>query len=240
MSVFLIIGLLAASPVLALSSKEILRSADRARGNLEGITWTVDISSIQNQKESTMTLNVKARGFDIAGESVAPENYKGNKLVMINGSMWFYKPGLSKPVPISRRQKLMGNAVYGDIAATNYADDYIPVALPDETVDNEPCYTFDLKSNNSKSTYDRIVYWISKTRLVGVKADYYTVSGKRFKSAVMQYENTVMVDGKQRPFISRLIISDELISSDITTLIFNDPVLGALADYHFNLNVMRR
>ena len=187
-----------------------------------------------------MTISVKARGFDIATENMAPPKYKGNKLLMLRGSMWFYKPGLSKPVPISRRQKLLGNAVYGDIAATNYASDYTASPLPDETINNESCYTFGLKSRNKKSTYDRIVYWISKERLVGVKADYYTVSGKKFKTAFMQYENSVVIDGRLKPFISSLVIYDELMSRDITTLSLTDPGLKALPDYLFNLNLLRR
>ena len=222
----------------SLSPHEILEAADQARGNLDGVTWEVHIRSIKNKKENTMTLNVKARGFDVATENIAPAKYKGNKLLMLNGNMWFYKPGLSKPVPISKRQKLLGNAVYGDIAATNYADDYTPDLMTEEIIDEELCYKFDLKSKNKKNTYDRIVYWVSKKRLVGVKSEFYTVSGKKFKSAKMKYENTVVIDGKGRPFISEVIIWDELLGDDTTTLRLNDPNIQALPDYLFNLNLM--
>ena len=85
--------------------QKILRAADQARGNLEGITWTVTITSNKKDKASIMALDVKSRGFDIVAISTAPPKYKGNKLIMLNGNMWFYKPGLSKPVPISRRLK---------------------------------------------------------------------------------------------------------------------------------------
>ena len=226
--------------VIALSAREILKSADEARGNVEGISWKVTIRSETEQDDKSMTFDVKARGFDIMAENLAPATYKGNRLIMLNGSMWFYKPGLSKPVPISRRQKLMGNAVYGDIAATNYADDYTPVQLPDESIDGEPCYAFDLQSTSRKSTYDRIIYWISKDRLVGIRAEYYTISGKKFKTAVMKYENSVQVAGKKRPFISDLVITDALVSRNTTILQLKDPFLGALPDYHFNLNLMRK
>ena len=239
---FFLIGLSLLWPggAAALTSQEILQLADQSRGNLAGITWTVEISSIGQKTNSSMTLSVKARGFDIATENMAPPKYKGNKLLMLRGSMWFYKPGLSKPVPISRRQKLLGNAVYGDIAATNYASDYTAALLPEEFVDNELCYTFDLVSKNKKSTYDRIVYWVSKDRLVGVKADYYTVSGKKFKTAVMVYKNTVVIDDQLKPFISSIVIHDELMSRDVTTLSLTDPVLEPLPDYLFNLNLLRR
>lgn len=239
---FFLLGLSILWPgsVMALAPHEILQMADRSRGNLEGITWTVKINSSNDKKNSSMTLSVKARGFDLATEYLAPPKYKGNKMLMLKGSMWFYKPGLSKPVPISKRQKLIGDAVYGDIAATNYAADYTASPLPDETINNELCYKFDLNSKTKKSTYNRIVYWISKERLVGIKADYYTVSGKKFKTAFMQYENSVMIDGRLKPFISSLMIHDELMSRNITTLSLTDPGLKALPDYFFNLNLLRR
>ena len=240
MMLIIALGLICPSVSHALSSDEILRSADQARGNLEGVTWIVTIESTKSGKTNRMRISVKARGFDIATESMEPAKYKGNKLLMLNGNMWFYKSGLSKPVPISQRQKLLGNAVYGDIAATNYADDYIPDRLEDEMIENESCYTFDLKSKNKKGTYDRIVYWISKDRLVGVKAEYYTVSGKKFKSATMKYGNEISIDGKARPFISELVISDELLDNDITILHLDNPAVEPLPDYLFNLNLLSR
>jgi outer membrane lipoprotein-sorting protein len=225
-------------PVFALSSEDILRAADQARGNLEGVAWTVTITS--PKQKYPMTLAVKARGFDIATETLAPAIYKRNQLLMIKGNMWFYKPGLSKPVPVSKRQKLMGNAAYGDIAATNYAADYFPSLLSEEEILGQPCYRFELTAKNKNSTYDRIMYWVSKTQLVGVKAEYYTISGKKFKTAIMKYENRVTMENKVLPFISRIEIFDELLSNDVTILDLDKPALKALPDYLFDLNLMRK
>jgi outer membrane lipoprotein-sorting protein len=227
-------------PAWAESPEEILRAADQARGNMEGITWTVRICSKKQNKEDAMTLMVKARGFDVVTETIAPAAQKGNQLLMVSGNMWFYKPGLSKPVPISKRQKLFGHAVYGDIAATNYARDYTPTALPGEVIDNRDCHKFDLAAKNKNNTYDRIVYWVAKDANVGVRAEYYTVSGKKCKTAVMKYENRVVMEGEKHPFISHIEIADALLNSDVTTMQFENPVLGALPDYLFNLNLMRR
>lgn len=220
------------------SVQHILRRADEARGNLEGVTWEVVLEAVERTYTSTMTFDVKARGFDIVGESLAPPKHKGNTVLMLQGNMWFYKPRLSKPVPISRRQKLLGNAAYGDIAATNYAEDYTATALAADTVNEEHCYVFDLLAKDKKTTYDRIKYWIAKGRLVGVKAEYFTVSGKKFKSALMEYANTVTVKGEERPFISRIRIYDELLTQDVTTLTFYHPQFQRLADHLFNLNLL--
>jgi len=235
--VFLFCSLFAGQ-VFAEKNERILRRADESRGNLEGITWTVDLKAVRNERTNSNKYIVKAREFDILAENLAPPKSKGNKFLMLKGNMWFYKPGLSKPVPVSRRQKLLGLASNGDIASTNYADDYEPTLLGEEAVDGEICYVFDLKSKDNKTTYDRIKYWISKDRIVGVKAEYFTVSGKKFKVATMTYDNVVSIDSQERPFISKFIIRDDLTSDAVTTLRLTDPVIKDLPDYVFNLNLL--
>lgn len=239
----LLANLLATSHVHAkLTTTEILKTADEARGSFSGIAWKVTIESTENQRVTdSLTYDIKARGFNISGTSLAPPKYKGNKLLMLNTSMWFYKQGLNKPIPISQRQKLMGDASYGDIASTNYAVNYDATPLPDEEVnDGENCYVFDLKAKSDKATYDRIKYWISKKRLVGIKAEYFTVSGKKFKSATMDYDNFVHVGGKKRPFVSKITIRSELMNGSVTYLSLRNPHIGPLADYVFDLNLFMR
>jgi len=220
------------------STQHILRRADEARGNLAGVTWEVVLESLEETRTTTMTFDVKARGFDFVAVNLAPPKHKGNTVLMLQSNMWFYKPQLSKPVPISQRQKLLGNAAYGDIAATNYAQDYTATVLADDTVNGELCTVLDLHANDKKATYDHIKYWIAKGRLVGVKAEYFTVSGKQFKSATMEYTNTVTVDGEERPFISHIRMQSELLSHDVTTLTFYRPVFQRLPDHLFNLNLL--
>ena len=218
----------------------VLRRADEARGNVAGIIWRVTVESKEGTRATAATIEVKARGFDVLATHLAPPKQKGNRLLMVNRNMWFYKPGLSKPVPISQRQKLMGNAAYGDIASTNYAEDYEAKRLPDEAVDGIPCYVFDLRARDKKTTYDRIKYWIAQDRLVGIKAEYFTVSGKRFKSAVMVYDHTIKIDGRDQPFISLFTIRDELVGENVTTMAFESTRIEAIPNHVFNLNLLTR
>jgi hypothetical protein len=221
-----------------LTPKEILHHADEARGNLEGVIWKVHIFSLENARQHERTLNVKARGFDYLATMISPPNVKGQKLLMIERNMWFMSPGIRKPVPISSRQKLVGGAANGDIAATDYADEYVATPLQDQIVEGDLCYVFDLQAIDKKATYDQIKYWVSKKRLVGVKAEYYTVSRKMFKSATFEYKNKVRLRNKTNPFISKMVITDALINQNVTTLTFSKPILARVPDSTFDLNLL--
>ncbi|NNF07140.1 MAG: outer membrane lipoprotein-sorting protein [Candidatus Eisenbacteria bacterium] len=219
---------------------EILRTADHARGNTEGLTWTLDITSHEGDKTRDMTVEVKTRGYDFLSETRNPAKYKGQKLLMVSGNMWFHKPGLSKPVPIAPRQRLMGQAAYGDIAATNYAEDYEGELVGEELIDDEPCLVFALKARERNATYDSVRYWVSVERGVGVRGEYFTVSGKLIKTARMTYGDVTKSDGSVKPFVSTIVITDAILQDNVTTLEFRDPKFEKLPDRLFNVNLLRR
>lgn len=221
-----------------LTPREILHRADESRGNMKGVEWNLQINSVEGDRNQIRKLNVKSRGHNFFAVLKEPPKVRGQMLLNIDQSMWFASLSVRKPVPVSPRQKLVGGASYGDIAATNYAEDYDPTPLEDESVDGEECYVFDLKANKKSATYDRIKYWISKSRLVGVKAEYYTVSDKKFKSATFEYEHKVTLNKQQRPFISKIFILDSFLKGNKTTMLFGEPVLGEIPDSVFDLNLL--
>jgi outer membrane lipoprotein-sorting protein len=223
-----------------LSPKDMLRKADEARGNAEGIQWEIVIDSIESGREQHRTLRVNARGYNSLADTLSPANVKGQKLLMQDRNMWFAKPGLSKAVPISPRQKLMGGAANGDIASTNYSNDYKITSTAEGKVGGEDCLVMDLRAVDSRATYDRIKYWVSKERIVGVKAEFYTVSGKMFKTATFEYKNSVTINEKPREFISKMIITSAIIKEDVTEMHYNNPVIKKVSDATFNLNLLTR
>ncbi len=223
-----------------MSPEEILRKTDEARGNAEGVEWEIDIQSIERGRHQQRTIRVTAREFNSLAEFLAPANVKGQKMLMLDRNMWFAKPGLSKAVPISPRQKLVGGAANGDIASTNYAGDYRIVHASEDNGNGEPCHLFDLSAVDKRTTYDRIKYWISKERLLGVKAEFYTVSGKMFKTATFDYQNSITIDGKPREFISKMMITSAIVKEDVTTMHFRKPSIKKVPDSVFNLNLLTR
>ena len=221
-----------------LTPKEILHRTDEARGNLEGVKWKLQVISVEKDRKEDRNLDVTARNREFFAILKAPPKVRGMILLNTEKNMWFASPSVRKPVPVSPRQKLIGGASYGDIAATNYAEDYDVASLQEEIVVGEECYVFDLKANKKSVTYDRIKYWVSKERLVGVKAEYFTVSGKKFKSAIFEYEHKILVRERPRPFISKMIIEDSFLEGNVTTMIFSEPVFGKVPNSIFDLNLL--
>jgi hypothetical protein len=220
---------------------DILKHADRARGNVGGIIWDISISTNEEGAVETRGMTVKVRGNDTLAKYTSPATMNDRMVLMKDRNMWFIRSGLKKPVSISPRQKLMGDAANGDIASTNYAGDYGAEIVGEEVVQGEPCHVLDLKAANRNVTYDRIKYWVSKERLLGVKAEFYTLSGKLFKTADFKYDNRVTVEGGEAiPFVSELVIHDAIQKDKVTTLKYSNVRVQSIPDSTFNLSVLVR
>lgn len=221
--------------------KDILTHADRARGNLAGIIWDIRITTNEEGKDETRGMTVTVKGNNTLARYTSPPTMNDRMVLMVDRNMWFIRSGLKKPVSISPRQKLMGDAANGDIASTNYADDYSGILSGDEIIKGEACHVLDLKAATKNVTYDRIRYWVSKERLVGAKAEFYTLSGKLFKTAEFLYDNRVRTpDGEDIPFVSELVIRDAIQKDKTTTLTYSNIRVQTIPDSTFNLNVLVR
>ncbi len=223
-----------------LSPYEILKKSDQARGNRDGISWKVTITATERGKTSTRKIQVRSRGFDVVAETLKPARHKGHLLIMLKSNMWFYKPGLSKPIPISKRQKLLGLATNGDIASTNYAENYEILNQGHALFGNEECFVFDLQAKTTNATYRKVKYWVSRRRLVGVKTEFYNTNSKKLlKSATMKYDNHITdTSTNQHLFISRMTIQDKLMSDGKTVMDFSPPHLQSYSPNCFNINLL--
>lgn len=221
--------------------KEILRASDQARGNVEGIVWNINITTTGEGSSESREMIVKVKKNNTLARFTSPSSMNDRMVLMVDRNMWFIRSGLKKPVSMSPRQKLMGDAANGDIASTNYVEDYEGALIGEENVRNESCYVLDLKAANKNVTYDRIKYWVSKERLVGVQAEFYTLSGKLFKTAEFKYDNRIKSNNQEEmPFVSELIIRDAIQKDRKTTMVYSNIKIGPIADSMFNLNLLVR
>ena len=218
----------------------ILKDSDQARGGgLPGIVWEIKVLSRDGDRtDEPQRLVVKAVDDSSVAETQEPVRFKGSKILQVDRNMWLTRPGLSKPIPISPRQRMSGQASNGDIAATNYAGDYDAQMSGNETLDGEACYVLDLTAKHKRTTYDRIRYWVSVKRVVGVKAEFYSVSGKLLKTARFEYNNAIEHDGKRIPFVSKMTIRDALIDAE-TTMEFGTVKVKKIAASEFDLGQMQ-
>ncbi|BCK88541.1 hypothetical protein MIZ01_2346 [Sideroxyarcus emersonii] len=199
-------------------ANRILQDADRARGgSLPGIVWEIRVTSHDADRVAEpQRMRVMAMGDASVAETLEPARLKGYRVLQVGRDMWLARPGLSRPVPISPHQRLIGQAANGDIAATNYAGDYDARLAGTEPLAGEACYVLDLHAKNKRVTYDRIRYWVSVRRMVGIKAEFESVSGKLLKTARFEYGNTIEAGGKSLPFVSRMVIEDALSDAETT------------------------
>jgi Outer membrane lipoprotein-sorting protein len=221
--------------------KDILKHADQARGNLDGIVWNIKITTNEDGGKESRGMTVKVKRSNTLAKFTSPANMNDRMVLMVDRNMWFIRSGLKKPVSLSPRQKLLGDAANGDIASTNYVEDYAATLIKKESVHDEPCYVLDLKATNKSVTYDRIKYWVSEERLVGVKAEFYTLSGKLFKTAEFKYDNRIKTDnGEEAPFVSELVIRDAIQQGRVTMMTYSNIRVEPIPDSTFNLNVLVR
>ncbi|MAS95093.1 MAG: hypothetical protein CMO55_18005 [Verrucomicrobiales bacterium] len=202
----------------AFSQDAALRQAEQARGILtgnSGVQWTVNVSGSKSAK-----FVATSQGGKIFAEVIEPADAQGRKyLAEAKGNMWFWKPGLSSPVSVSKRQRLSGDAAIGDIASTSYVEGYKVDGKEDGEVDGEAATVYTLKANSLSDTYAMIKYWVTKSGNLGKKAEFYARSGTLLRTSTMEYGNTA----NGRPFLSSMAIKD---SSRKINLRFTDVKLG--------------
>jgi hypothetical protein len=233
-------ALWSATSFAAPDAQWLLQHADRARGGgLPGIVWEIKLTSRDGSKVSDeQRLEVRAVEDASVAETLEPARFKGSKLLQVGRNMWLTRVGLSKPIPISPRQRLSGEASNGDIAATNYVKDYNATLAGEDKIDGEACYILELTAKHKRATYDRVRYWVSVKREVGVQAEFYSLSGKLLKTAKFSYDNAVEYQGKRAPFVSKMTIRDALIDAE-TTMNFGTVKVRAIPAAEFDLGQMQ-
>jgi hypothetical protein len=239
---FLSTFLLFTSHVIAAdSTNDLLKASDRARGGIQGgVSWTAKITTTEDGETSERTFLVKAKGDDANVQALSPARNKGEVFLFNNRNMWFFKPSLRKPVSISARQKLSGQAANGDIASTNYLRDYSATPTAKEKINGQDTQVFLLKAKSKDVTYDQIKYWIATGSKLALKAEFMTLQGQAFKVATFEYKNTISAEGKSFPFISKMTIQDAKFPQNKSIIEYSTPKEESLSPSLFNVNNLSR
>ncbi len=237
---FLLLVLFSAAANADLAT-ELLEASDQGRGGIkDGIEWSGKVQTFENGNETNREFLIKAKDHDALVEAVAPAKNKGEIFLFNDRQMWFFKPSLKKPVSISARQKLSGQAANGDIASTHYARDYAATVEKTEVIDGVKHHVLFLKAKATNLTYDQIRYWVSEKSKLATKAEFLTLQGVTFKRGFLEYENKLSVNGKVIPFISKLTIVDAKYENNKSILTYSNPKVVNHPVSLFNYNNMTR
>ena len=222
------VSFLTLSTLLTHGQDAALLAAEKARGIMTGNTgvqWTVNVSGAKSAQ-----FLATAKGGTIHAEVIQPADAAGRKYIAeAKGAMWFWKPGLSRPVSVSKKQRLSGDAAIGDIASTSFVEGYKVVGKEDGDVNGEAATVYTMKANSLGDTYAQIKYWVTKSGNLGKKAEFYAKSGNLLRTSTLEYKNTV----NGSPFLSRMVIRD---SSRTINLSFSNVSIGNFPDSMFDKN----
>jgi outer membrane lipoprotein-sorting protein len=185
----------------------LLRRSDRSRNGWGSFVARVRITNYEDGRvDEEHLFDVSQKGADKSYVEFLSPRDKGRHMLMLGDDMWIYLPDTSRPIRITPAERLAGAASNGDVARTNYAEDYDATFLRSEDVDGMPCYVLDLAARRKGATYRRIHYWVRSADAQPVKAEYFLASGKHFKSATFDAYQTI--DGER--VLRRMTIQDEM------------------------------
>lgn len=213
--------------------REWIRTSDLARGGYGAYTWNLTITSEEPSGRTETSYRVDVKGDKALAYTLTPASSKGELVLLHARSMWFMKPGLRKPVSISPRQRLSGEAANGDIASAQFADNYDPTLVGEDTVNGRAVYKVRLVAKTKDVTYDQAIFYLDKENHLALKAEYLTTSGTPFKYSLMKYGNKT--PEKNAPFISELKIIDSKYTNQHSTLVYADLKSANHPDSLFNL-----
>ena len=212
-----------------INANDIVKKADlkRGLGNVSH-SFNVTITDQDNKKE---VFHVAFRDINASlTEQTEPERARGRKLLMKDYDIWLFTPNIKKALRISLEQKLTGQVSNGDIARTNYAEDYDATLMASEKKDGAEIYRLDLKAKNKKVTYGKIEYVVAKKDFSPVEATFYALSGKALKHAT--FSDFKQVQGVSRS--TKMFIQDFLQKEKTSTMIFSDHKLENFSESLFN------
>lgn len=168
--------------------------------------------------------------------TMSPASERGQALLMRERDLWMFMPSVSQPVRISLAQRLTGQVANGDLARANFAGDYNPVLIGDETVEGTACHVLDLTAVDRGVTYSRVKYWIAKDDNRPIKAEFYALSGRLMKIA--RYQEFRELAGRVRP--TRLVLEDALKQGETSILEYQTMALRDLPERMFTREYLRR
>lgn len=241
-SMYIIIMLLSASAIHALTGEEIL---DKMDDNREYKTMTCSAIMEIHINDKVRTKNMKIEG-ELEGdksfvEFVNPED-EGTKYLMLDENLWIYFPEENDVVKISGhmlKEGMMGSdvsyedALEGDLLSEKYD---IKIKSEEKFKDMD-CWVIELNAKVKKVPYYKRIMYVDKNDFVCWKEEMYAKSGKLLKeSSVLEVKK---IDGRNFPVKSEVV--NKLRKNSKTIFIMSDIKFNVpFEDNYFSMRTLRK
>lgn len=228
----------AADPADDTYARSIVEKADQVRFPAEGFQVDIVINTSQvDRSPEQRKYRVLSKGNENTVVMVTePAAERGQIILMKGRDLWVFMPEVSQPVRISLAQRLTGQVANGDLARANFAGDYNPKVVRNETIDGENYVVLELTAVDRSVTYQRVLYWVNQKNYWPLKAEFFSLSNRLLKRA--RYEDFKTLAGKQRP--TRLVMEDALRSGEKSVLEYSEMKLRDLPDRVFTKEYLKK
>ena len=188
-------------------SSQILNRIDHFRVPFSDFLIRIRITSYEKERiKETAVFDAYISGPEKS--LVIAKDYKTRdlKLLYVEENMWVHLPHTHRPLRITPIQRLMGEASNGDVARVSLSGDYEVERLGTVDLDGVLCLKLKLTAKKKSATYHRIILYVREKDYRSLKAEFFLLSGKHFKTAY--YDEYRLVAGKI--VLSKMTIFDAL------------------------------
>ena len=232
---FILTVLLSGLNVFADDQLEILKKLESYRIMYNEFSLQVNLTSYRNDRiQETAVFNVYIKGQNRSLVIAQKFRTKDMKMLYADENLWVQLPGARRPVRITPIQRLMGEASNGDVAQLSIINNYDLEITGNEEVNGIKCKRLKLTAKRPSATYNKIILYASENDYLPVKAEYYLISGKHFKTAY--FEKYFVVGGKKT--LQKMTIHDVIKKGYKTTFEYSDIKENKLPVKYFNKNYL--
>lgn len=218
-----------------LSAQSIIERVDAFRMPWDAFLIRTHITSYKDDKvkesavyDAYINGNEKSLVIEKEGKN------RDMKILYNEEKLYVQLVGSRRPIRITPMQRLMGQASNGDVARVSFGEDYDVERAGDTSVGQVKCLKLLLSAKKKSATYHRITLYIRKSDFRPVKAEFYLVSGKHFKTAY--YEKYMPLAGSTT--LQRMTIFDELRKNQKTVMEYSHMKQKTIDAKYFNKNYL--
>jgi len=159
-----------------------------------------------------------------------PEVSKGQGYLREDDNVWFFDPTSRKFSHSSVKENLQNTeAKNSDFTKSSLVDDYTVSKVSDGLIGKYPVWILDLKAKTNEVSYERILLYVRKDRVMTLKQEDYSVNGRLMRTTL--YPKYIELDGKLIP--SQILIVDEINIGEKSQVTMAEQSVEALPDKVF-------